>query len=157
MNVGRHGRPLEPRNGHTLVVAIVARISGCSGQKEVSLEDQIDHAKQVVDAMYDGPVDYRTITTKGKGERLDRPELAEIEAMIRSGELDLLVAEDLGRIVRGTETAWLCGIANDHGTRVIAPTIASTRRTARGRRESSPPAVTTSGTTTTPPSGSSRS
>jgi hypothetical protein len=39
---------VKPRNGHTLVVGIVARISGCAKQKEVSLEDQVDHGKEVV-------------------------------------------------------------------------------------------------------------
>src|SRR5262249_43671259 len=116
-----HGSPLVPRNGHTLVVGIVARISGCQNQKERSLEDQEDHARQVVADYYQGAVEYRIIATKGKGERLDRPELEEIEAMLRSRELDLLVAEDIGRMVRGTEAARLCGIAVDHGTRVIAP------------------------------------
>lgn len=110
-----------PRNGHTLVVGVVARISGGSNQKELSLDDQVDHAKQIVAELYDGPVDYRTVATTGKGERLDRPELAEVEDMIRSRQLDLLVAEDIGRIVRGTEASWLCGVAVDHGTRVIAP------------------------------------
>ena len=110
-----------PRNGDALIVGIVARISGCASQKEVSLDDQVDHAKQVVAEMYDGPVRYRTIETKGKGEQLDRPELVALEAMIRTGELDLLVAEDIGRIVRDTEAKRLCGVAVDHGTRVIAP------------------------------------
>jgi len=116
----QHG-PIRPRNGHTLVVGIVARISGGQNQKELSLEDQIDHAKQVVAEIYDGLVEYRVISTTGKGERLDRPELAEVEALLRSRELDLLITEDIGRIVRGTEASWLCGIAVDHGTRVIAP------------------------------------
>lgn len=113
--------PLRPRNGHTLVVGIGARISGCANQKELSLEDQVDHAKEVVAGMYDGPVEYRVIATKGKGERLDRPELAEVEAMLRTRELDLLVVEDIGRLVRGAEAIRLCGIAVDHGTRVLAP------------------------------------
>jgi hypothetical protein len=30
---------IVPRNGHTLVVVIVARISGCANQKDLSLED----------------------------------------------------------------------------------------------------------------------
>src|SRR2546430_2417143 len=94
--------PLVPRNGHTLIVGIVARISGCANQKELSLDDQIDHAKQVVGELYEGLIDYRVIATKGKGERLDRPELAQIDALLRSSELDLLVAEDIGRMVRGT-------------------------------------------------------
>jgi hypothetical protein len=104
-----------------LVVGIVARISGCQNQKELSLEDQEDHAKQVVAEHYQGPVAYRVIATKGKGERLDRPELAEVEGLLRSRDLDLLVVEDIGRMVRGTEAVRLCGIAVDHGTRVLAP------------------------------------
>lgn len=100
---GRTNSPVVPRNNHTLVVAIVARISGCANQKEVSLVDQEDHGKEVVVELYLGPVEYRVIATKGKGERLDRPELIKIEGMIRSRELDLLVVEDLGRMVRGTE------------------------------------------------------
>ena len=68
---------LTPRNGHTLVVSPVARISGCQNQKEESLEDQVDHAKEEVAWLYTGPVEYRIISTRGKGEALDRPELAE--------------------------------------------------------------------------------
>ena len=112
---------LTPRNGHTLVVSPVARISGCQNQKEESLEDQVDHAKEEVAWLYTGPVEYRIISTRGKGEALDRPELAEIEAMIRTREVDLLVMEDVGRLVRGTEAVRLWGIAVDHGTRCIAP------------------------------------
>lgn len=112
---------IRPRNGHTLVVCVVARISGGPNQKELSLDDQVDHAKHVVAELYDGPVEYRVVATTGKGERRDRPELAEVEAMICSGEIDLLVAEDLGRIIRGTDASDLCGTAVDHGVRVIAP------------------------------------
>jgi len=77
---------LKPRNGHTLVTGVVARISGCVNQKEMSLDNHVDHAKEGVADMYDGPPsEFRVIATKGKGERLDRPELAEIdEAMIRA-------------------------------------------------------------------------
>lgn len=120
---GRSSEELVPRNGHTLVVGIVARISGCANQKEVSLEDQEDHGKEVVAELYSvpKPVEYRVIATKGKGERLDRPERAEIEAMLRTRELDLLVLEDIGRLIRGGEAARLCGVAVDHGVRVISP------------------------------------
>ena len=112
---------LVPRNGHTLVVGVVARISGCANQKELSLEDQEDHARQEIADRYSGPVDFKKISTKGKGERLDRPELTEVEDLIRGRTLDVLVCEDIGRLVRGTEAVKLCGIAVDHGVRVIAP------------------------------------
>jgi len=117
----RSKREFLPRNGHKLIVGIVARISGCASQKELSLEDQVDHGKEEVAELYSGPIEYRVIATKGKGERLDRPELAEVEQMIRSREIDLLVMEDVGRLIRGTAAVTLWGIAVDHGTRCIAP------------------------------------
>jgi site-specific DNA recombinase len=118
---GRSDQELQPRNRHTLVVGIVARISGCQNQKEVSLDDQVDHGKEIVAELYSGPVEYRIVATKGKGERLDRPELADIEAMLRTGAPDLLIMEDIGRLVRGAEAHRLCGIAVDHGARVLSP------------------------------------
>jgi site-specific DNA recombinase len=113
--------PLKPRNGHTLMVGIGARISGCANQKDASLEDQEDHAKDETRSLYNGPVEYRVIATTGKGERLDRPELEEYENEFRKGDLDLLIFEDLGRLIRGAEAVRLLGIAVDHGTRVIVP------------------------------------
>ena len=99
--MGRRKRSeLRPRNGRTLMVGIVARISGGPNQKELSLDDQVDHAKQAVADLYGGPVEYVVIATTGKGERLDRPELARVEELLRSRRLDLLVVEDLGRLVR---------------------------------------------------------
>lgn len=119
---GHQKEPARPRNGHTPVTGVVCRISGCANQKEVSLDDQVDHGKEVAEEVFPGQkIEYRTIATTGKGERLDRAELQELEALLRSRILDLLVAEDLGRIVRGAEAAWLLGIAVDHGTRVISP------------------------------------
>ncbi|WLD15142.1 recombinase family protein [Planctellipticum variicoloris] len=114
-------QPLVARNGHTLRVLIVARISGCQNQKELSLEDQEDHAKQEVADRYDGPCEYTIIATKGKGERLDRPELVEVERLIRSAEFDLIIMEDAGRLIRGTVVVALWGLAVDRGTRCIAP------------------------------------
>jgi hypothetical protein len=119
--MSRSDDQLKPRNGYTLVVGIVARISGCTNQKEMSLEDQVDHEKEVVAEMYDGPVEYRVIATKGKGERLDRPELAEIERMLRTRELDVMIQEDVGRLVRGGDAVRVWGVGVDNGTRCIAP------------------------------------
>jgi site-specific DNA recombinase len=112
---------LKTRNGHTLQVGVIARISGCSGQSELSLDAQTEHIKLFVSEIHNGPVEYLIIATKGKGESLTRDELTTIEAMLRKRQLDLLVMEDLGRLVRGTEAVRLLGIAVDHGTRVIAP------------------------------------
>lgn len=116
----RSDSEVRPRNGHTLMVAMACRISGCPGQKELSLEDQQDNAKETVQGLYDGPAIYDLIAaTKAKGERLDRPELTLIEDAYRSRKYDLFVFDDLSRLIRGGEAARLLGVGVDHGTRTI--------------------------------------
>lgn len=115
----RNESELKPRDGHLLKVGIFARISGCQDQKEQSLDDQIAHAKEAVRELYSGPVKFKIIKVKAKGERLDRRELKRLRRLLRSRRLDLLVMEDLGRLVRGVEAVKLLGIAVDHETRVI--------------------------------------
>ncbi len=110
---------LQPRNGHSLVVGVATRISGCANQKELSLVDQEDNSREAIADLYDGPVEFRVIATKGKGERLDRPELEQIEAAYKSGEYDVFVYDDLSRLIRGGEAARLLGVGVDHGTRSI--------------------------------------
>ena len=112
---------IVPRDGKILQVLVPARISGCPDQKEVSIDDQIDHAKEVVAEMYDGPVNFIVFRATAKGELLTRPELTEIEAALRSRTIDLIVMEDLGRLVHGAEAVWLLGIGVDCGTRGISP------------------------------------
>jgi hypothetical protein len=97
----------------------VCRISGCAKQKERSNEDQADNAKESVRDLYDGRVIFDLISTKGKGERLDRPELELVETSYRSRKYDLAVFDDLSRLIRGGEAARLLGVGVDHGTRTI--------------------------------------
>lgn len=112
-------RNLSPRNGHSLLVGGPCRISGCTNQKEASLDDQEDNAKEAIAELYAGPVEFRIIATIGKGERLDRPELELIEAAYKSGEYDVFVYDDLSRLIRGGEAVRLLGIGVDNGTRSI--------------------------------------
>ena len=112
-------KKIVPRNGHTLMVGIAARISGCQNQKEMSLDDQVDSAKEEIRDLYDGQVEYCVIETVGKGERLDRPELEQIEAAYRSQEYDFFVFDDLSRLIRGGEAARLLGVGVDNGTRSL--------------------------------------
>jgi len=112
-------RNLSPRNGHILIAGGPCRISGCANQKEASLDDQEDNAREAIAELYDGPVDFRVIATIGKGERLDRPELELIEAAYKSGEYDVFVYDDLSRLIRGGEAVRLLGIGVDKGTRSI--------------------------------------
>ena len=110
---------LSPRNGQTLVVGIVTRISGRPKQKEVSLEDQEDNAKETIKEMFDGPVEFHVISTITPGEILDRPELEQIETHLRARTFDVFVFDDLSRLVRGGEAVRLLGVGVDNGVRSI--------------------------------------
>jgi hypothetical protein len=67
---------MVPRNGHTFVVGIVGRIGGYPGQYEQSLDDQEAHGQEEAELLSNGPIEYRVIATVGKGEHLERLELA---------------------------------------------------------------------------------
>jgi site-specific DNA recombinase len=112
---------IVPRNRHTLVVGIGARISGCEDQKEASLDDQMDNARQFIAEIYDGPVEFELIAaTKAKGEWLDRPELKLFEHAFSSGRFDFIVFDDLSRLIRGGDAVRLLGIGIRNGTRTIS-------------------------------------
>lgn len=116
----RRDSEVRPRNGHTLMVAMAGRISGCQGQKELSLADQEDNGRETVVDLYIGPAAYHVIAaTKAKGERLDRPELKLIEEAYQSGDYDLFIFDDLSRLIRGGEAVRLLGVGVDNGTRTL--------------------------------------
>ena len=66
-----------PRNGHTWRTLVIARISGCQRQKEMSLEDQTDHGKEVSAEIYAGDTECRSLhegqrrTARSAGARPD--------------------------------------------------------------------------------------
>src|SRR4051812_18522039 len=111
--------PLTPRNGVTLRVLAVCRISG-PNQDAKSLGDQEAFLRRYVADHYDGPTDREVFATRGSGELLDRHELSEIEDRIEAGRCDLLITEDLGRIARRNRAFGICEEAQDSGTPLIA-------------------------------------
>ncbi len=76
--------------------------------------------KQYIRQKYDGQIDFKSIKSQGSGEYLDRSELYEIERLIESRQLDVVICEDLGRICRRRRAYDLCELCEDHGTRLIA-------------------------------------
>jgi DNA invertase Pin-like site-specific DNA recombinase len=111
--------PLVPRNGQTLLVLGIARIS-TDHQDERSLADQ--------EALYRSWLDERVgllyhlemITGRGSGECLDREEARRARAAVESGRFDLVIAEDLGRIFRRVHAQLYCELCEDYETRLIA-------------------------------------
>lgn len=111
--------PLSPKSGRVLQVVRIARISTLN-QDERSLDDQLALLGKTVESLYDGPTEYQDLATQGSGEKLDRAELTELEELIESGQVDLVIAEDLARICRRTRAIDFCEICEDNGTRLMA-------------------------------------
>ena len=60
------------------------------------------------------------IQSVGSGERLDRKEIKKLQKLIRSRRVDLVIAEDIGRIMRRVHAHILCELCEDHETRLVA-------------------------------------
>ena len=86
-----------PNNGHKLIVGIVARISGCASQKELSIEDQVDHGKEEVVELYDGPVEYR-VAANTPLFRLSEPALRDLFAREKTVNVGVILGSVSGNL-----------------------------------------------------------
>jgi len=111
--------PFTPRNGAEVRALVIARISTVH-QDVRSLDDQAALCRRYLSSHYDGPVQFKTIQGRGSGETLDRRELVDAEAAVESGEFDLVIVEDLGRICRRNRAIDFCELCEDADTRLIA-------------------------------------
>jgi len=111
--------PLISQDGIQLRVLGIARISG-DKQDELSLNDQEALYRDWLDAHCDGPFQLTMIAGEGSGERLDRDEWGRASQAVETSCYDLVITEDLGRIVRRIHAFLFCELAEDHCTRVIA-------------------------------------
>ena len=109
-----------PKNGKAFEVVGFGRVS-TDNQNEKSLGDQheydLDYLKQL---MPKAQFKITTISGRGSGQYLDRKEFIELSELVATGRYDIVVAEDLGRILRRVQAFIFCEEAEDVGTRVIA-------------------------------------
>ena len=114
--------PIVPRNGHTIKVLSVRRVSSPGpGKQDIrSLEDQGDLHKRWLKDHVHGTCDIKVIAGSGSGEYLGRAEFLELVELVETGQYDLVLAEDLGRIVRRMQAHEFCELCDDHQTRLIA-------------------------------------
>lgn len=119
MPLDRFDPPLQPRRNGPLVVVYVCRISGLS-QSELSLSDQEAMLHNLVTREYHGPLSVHVIAGRGSGEVLDRREARQLQELLDSGEIDLILTEDLGRIFRRMHAFIIAEECEDHGTRLVA-------------------------------------
>jgi DNA invertase Pin-like site-specific DNA recombinase len=111
--------PLTARNGHTLKVLGIARIS-TDHQDALSLDDQLALYRHWLAQHTDLPFELVPITGRGSGECLDREEARQARSEIETGSYDLVLAEDLGRIFRRAHAQIFCELCEDYETRLVA-------------------------------------
>jgi DNA invertase Pin-like site-specific DNA recombinase len=111
--------PLKPRRGDRLQVLAVCRIS-TENQDERSLKDQQALYEDWLRAHTDIPYDLEVIAGKGSGENLERAEYLLALEMVESGQVDIVITEDVGRIARRIHAHMFAEVCEDVGTRLIA-------------------------------------
>ncbi|MFT5523611.1 MAG: site-specific DNA recombinase [Pirellulaceae bacterium] len=110
----------RPKNGRFYRIIGVGRIS-TDHQDELSLSDQeAMYKKHLKCVLKDAEFEVTCIASRGSGQILERTEYLQLCEMVESGEYDIVVAEDLGRICRRIHAYIFCEIAEDSKTRVIA-------------------------------------
>ena len=115
--------PLTPRCPPKLKAILPGRVSDPRPGKqnrEQSLGDQQSLQHRWLRQHTQLPVDITVVAGSGSGELLDREEYLKLKSLVRSGQYDLVLTEDLGRIARRVEAFHFCELCEDHGTRLIA-------------------------------------
>ena len=114
--------PLTPKNGQTLQVLAVCRVSSPGENKQDirSLDDQEALLKKWLDENTEYPLELTVIAGSGSGENLERKEYLQLLDEISTERYDLAITEDLSRIARRVHAHIVCEKCLDCATRLIA-------------------------------------
>ncbi len=111
---------VKPKNGKRFKVLGICRVS-TDKQDERSLVDQEELLHQYLRGVFDTDTyDMEVVSTVGRGEDLTRGELARSMAMVKSDQCDLIIMEDLGRLMRRLQVLNFLELCDDYNTRMIA-------------------------------------
>ena len=111
-----------PKNGHTCEILCVCRVSDPKPgkQDERSLDDQEASYREWLQRNLDRPFEMTVIAGKGSGELLDRDEYQKVIDEAATRKYDLVLCEDLGRIVRRIHAHLFCEHCEDCDTRLYS-------------------------------------
>ncbi|MCH5373801.1 MAG: recombinase family protein, partial [Planctomycetes bacterium] len=112
--------PLQPKHPDgALQVLIIGRIS-TEYQNEESIEASYRFVEDYLQQIYSGPLSIKHLGERGSGMLTERASIREAEELIRDGQIDLVIAEDLSRIYRNPRHQYdFVQNAVDQDTRVI--------------------------------------
>ena len=85
-----------------------------------SLDDQGSLHERWIKDHIDQPYEVKVLAGSGSGEYLERAEYLELIELVDSDQWDLVLTEDLGRILRRIQAHMFCEACVDHHTRLIA-------------------------------------
>lgn len=115
-------KPLIARNG-PLQVLLIGRLSKAKATEEatqLTLASSIEVAKQYLQSVYSGEMNIRVLAEQASGLPVERKTTNEADELIASGQVDVVIAEDLGRVFRNPiAQIGFVFRAVDHDTRVI--------------------------------------
>jgi DNA invertase Pin-like site-specific DNA recombinase len=112
--------PFKPKDGCVLRVLWVARVSSRGDEKEdvCPLDDQLAALINFLMRTYAGPIEFVGIVDSKRAERLECDD--RLLQLIRSGEFDLVLVEDLARIARRLQVLAIFELCADYEMRLIA-------------------------------------
>lgn len=112
--------PLQPKHPNgVLQVLIIGRIS-TEYQNEENIEASYRFVEDYLQQIYSGRLSIKHLGERGSGMLTERASIREAEELIRGGQIDLVIAEDLSRIYRNPRHQYdFVQNAVDQDTRVI--------------------------------------
>src|SRR5947209_14881042 len=111
-----------PKNGHGYEILCVSRVSDPKPgkQDERSLDDQEASYREWLQRNLNQPFETTVIARKGSGELLDTIEYQRAINEVATRKYDLVLCEDLGRIVRRIHAHLFCEHCEDCDTRLFS-------------------------------------
>ena len=121
-NIGYLNPPLTARDGRCLQVLIPCRVSSPGpGKQDIrSNDDQEAQLRSWLSSITDLSFNITILAGSGSGESLERDEYLRLIELVETNQLDLVLTEDLGRIVRRIHAHLLAELCVDHDVRLIA-------------------------------------
>lgn len=114
-------QPLVPTDGHELNVIAIGRVSTVHQDAE-NIEASYRYVEEFISRLYQGPLKLTLLGEQASGMITDRQSIRAAEQMIATGQVDLVIAEDLARIYRNPRFQYdFVQNAVDMHVRVICP------------------------------------
>ena len=84
----------------TIVIGRLSKRKPTDEATEMTIESSMNYAREYLEKVHSGPIEFRYLGEQISGMVVDRATIQEVYELLRTGEIDLILVEDLGRIYR---------------------------------------------------------